>query len=137
MGMVYTEITLKNALDVGDRERGYMKEQEVRQTTVRAVVDTGALTLVINENLCQQLGLGLRGTRQATLANNKKETVKVAGPVEVHWKNRRMICEPWVISDSGKVFLGAIPLEHMDLIVDPANEVLVGRHGEEEVGYLY
>ena len=137
MGMVSAEITLKNTFDVESYKRGYIKEYEIRQTTVQAVVDTGAATLVINEELCQQLGLDLRGTKQATLANDKKETVKIAGPVEVHWKNREMTCNPWVISESGKVFLGAIPLENMDLIVDPVKQALVGAHGEEEIGYLY
>ena len=83
MGMIYEEITLKNAVDVGNCINGLISKQEVRQATVQAVVDTGAATLVI------------------------------------------------------KVLLGAIPLENMDLIVDPAQQILVGRHGEEEVGYLY
>ena len=40
MGMVYAEITLKNALDVGKARDGLIPEQEVRFLTVTAVVDT-------------------------------------------------------------------------------------------------
>ncbi|MDR0315451.1 MAG: hypothetical protein LBH97_00960 [Treponema sp.] len=47
-----------------------------------------------------------------------------------------MVCEPWVVSGNGKILLGAIPLENMDLIVDPARQVLTGAHGDEEVGLL-
>jgi len=135
MGLVHAEITLKNAGDVTNVQRGFLKEPEVRETVVQAVVDTGAMTLVINEQLRQQLGLGIVGSKVATLANNVKETVKIAEPVDVHWKNRSMTCRPWVVG-SGRVLLGAIPLENMDLIVDPSAQELVGAHGEEEVGLL-
>ena len=136
MGIVHAEITLKNAVDVGNCRRNIIKEPEIRQTVVQAVVDTGAMTLVINEQLRQQLGLGIVGSREATLANNVKETVKIAEPVEVHWKKRSMTCQPWVVG-AGRTLLGAIPLENMDLIVDPSAQEVVGAHGEEEVGYLY
>ena len=136
MGIVHEEITLKNAIDVGNFRRNTIKEPEIRQAVVQAVVDTGAMTLVINEQLRQQLGLGVVGSREATLANNVKETVKIAEAVEVHWKNRSMTCQPWVVN-SGRILLGAIPLENMDLIVDPSAQKLVGAHGEKEVGYLY
>jgi len=135
MGLVHAEITLKNAVDVGDCKRNLLKEPEIRQTKVRAVVDTGAMTLVINEQLRIKLGLEIVGTKQATLANNAKETVQIAEPVEVHWKNRSMTCQPWVVS-AGKILLGVIPLENMDLIVDPAGQELIGAHGDEEIGLL-
>jgi predicted aspartyl protease len=135
MGTVHTEVTLKNAGDVGNCRRGFIKEHEIRQTVIQAVVDTGALTLVINEQLRRQLGLGTLGAKIATLANNAKETVQIAEPVEVHWKNRSMTCQPWVVK-AGRILLGAIPLENMDLIVDPAGEEVVGAHGDEEVGLL-
>jgi len=135
MGLVHAEITLKNAGDVINVRRGIIKEPEIRQTIIKAVVDTGAMTLVINEQLRQQLGLGIVGTKQATLANNAKETVQIAEPVEVHWKNRSSTCRPWVVR-SGRILLGAIPLEDMDLIVDPAGQELIGAHGDEEIGML-
>jgi hypothetical protein len=61
--------------------------------------------------------------------------VQIAEAVEVHRKNRSMTCQPWVV-DSGRILLGAIPLENMDLIVDPAGQELVGAHGDEEIGLL-
>jgi len=135
MGLVHAEITLKNIRDKIMAEEGYIKEPEVRQTTVKAVVDTGAMTLVINEQLRQKLGLEVVGEKPATLADNTKKTVQIAEAVEVHWKNRSMICQPWVVS-AGRILLGAIPLENMDLAVDPGSQMLVGAHGEEEVGLL-
>ena len=136
MGSVYAEITLKNVADVVSANKGFAKEHEIRQSTIMALVDTGAGTLVINEELCQKLGLDVLGTRQATLANNSKTTVKTASPVEVHWKNRSMTCQPLVMEGSGENLLGSIPLEDMDLMVDPVRQELTGAHGEEIVSML-
>jgi len=136
MGIVQEEITLKNVKDKMKAEEGYIKEFEVREATVQAVVDTGAMNLVINEQLRQQLGLGVVGERPVTLADSTKRTVKIAETVEIRWKNRSMICQPWVVS-AGRILFGVIPLEYMDLMVDPTNQKLVGVHGDEEVGILY
>jgi clan AA aspartic protease len=136
MGTVYAEITLKNVKDIMKAEEGLITEPEIRQTTVQAVVDTGAMTLVINERLRCQLGLEIQGTKQATLADDTKKTIKIAETVEVCWKNRSMTCRPLVAFESGEVLLGAIPLEDMDLIVDPVRQILSGAHGEEAVSLL-
>ena len=123
-------------MDKMKAEEGYINDFEIRQTTVQAVVDTGAMNLVINEQLRQQLGLGVVGEREATLADNTKRMVKIAEPVEIHWENRSMTLQPWVVS-AGRILLGVIPLEYMDLMVDPNHQKLVDIHGEKEVGILF
>ena len=137
MGIVEAEITLKNAGDVINVGRGIIPEGQVRQITVQSVVDTGAATLIINEKVCQMLGLQTRGIKQARMANDTREAVRIVETVEVHWKNRSMTCQPWVIDDSTEILLGAIPLEDMDLIIDPSKQELAGAHGEEMIGILY
>ena len=136
MGMVYAEITIKNATDAVCARRGQVQEADIRMATVEAIADTGAATLVINEELCKKLGLEVKGTREATLADGEKKVVKIVEPVEVHWKNRSMVCQPLVASNTGKILLGAIPLEDMDLMVDPVEQELTGKHGEEIVSIL-
>jgi hypothetical protein len=69
MGMVYTEITLKNALDEGSVRAGLIKPEGIRTATVTAVVDTGSMSLVITEELRQRLGLGIKRERTAQIAN--------------------------------------------------------------------
>jgi clan AA aspartic protease len=133
MGTVYTEITLKNTGDVNNARRGYIPEKEVRCTTIRALVDTGAGTLVINETVRRQLGLEITGLRGAELADGARQVYQVTEPVEVHWKNRDSTCRALVLPGAGDVLLGAIPLEDMDLIVDPAGQELKGAHGDEVV----
>jgi clan AA aspartic protease len=131
MGIVYETITLKNSADVADAERGLIKDHEVRETTVRALVDTGTGTLVISEEIREKLGLRICGLKEATLANEKKEIFKRTEPVDIHWKNRDTTCRAIVASGWGETLLGAIPLEDMDLMVNPVKQELVGVHGDE------
>jgi len=77
--------------------------------------------------------LRIRGLREATLANDMKEICKVTEPVEIHWKNRETTCRALVSSGWGEILLGAIPLEDMDLMVNPVKQELVGVHGDKIV----
>ena len=132
MSVVHTEITLKNMMDVGHAKLGQIKEDEVRQMTVRSVVDTGAWTMVINEDIRQKLGLLDNGYGEATLADGQKTEYPLAGPLEVWWKNRHMTCDALVIPEAPDVLFGAMALEHMDLTINPKRE-LVGVHGDKEL----
>jgi clan AA aspartic protease len=131
MGFVYAEITLKNSYDVISADRGIIKEPEIRQTAVTALVDTGAATLVINEAIRQQLGLKIKRSREMELADGSKQIFLITDPVEIHWKNRDMISQAVVVPNTSEVLLGAIPLEAMDLIIDPARQELIGAHGDD------
>jgi len=134
MSLVRTEITLKNAVDVGKEREGLVKEHEVRQVTVQAVVDTGAWTIVINEKTREKLGLHIFGKKSGTLADGAKAKCDVAGPLEVIWKDRRTTCDALVLPGAKSILLGALPLEAMDLTINPKRE-LVGAHGDE-IEYL-
>ncbi|MDR1950166.1 MAG: retroviral-like aspartic protease family protein [Spirochaetaceae bacterium] len=141
MGLVYTEITLKNVGDVIEVNRGYRAEKEVRTVTVQALVDTGSGTLVITEAVRDRLGLAIKGMRNSTLANSARQLCQVTEPVEIHWKDRETACPALVVPGAGEVLLGAIPLEDMDLMVDPdgqrnGREGLVGVHGDEPLTML-
>jgi predicted aspartyl protease len=131
MGMVYAEITLKNAWDVTSAARGIIQEQEVRQTTVIAMVDTGAWTLAINEKTRKELGLSIVGDKISTLADGSVSHYQTTEPVLIYWKNRDAVCTAVLLPDADDILLGALPLEAMDLIVNPLREEVVGAHGDE------
>jgi clan AA aspartic protease len=131
MGLIHTEITIKNTRDVFKAEEGLIDEREIRQATIQAMVDTGASTLVINEELRQQLGLAVRAERQVTPANETKVKCLLTEPVEIRWKDRDTICKAYVIPEAKEVLLGALPLEDMDLIIDPKRQEITGAHGDE------
>ena len=131
MGIVYTEITLRNAVDIGNVKSGILAEHEIRQATVQALADTGAYMLVINETMREKLGLNIQGKAPATLANGISANYDYAGPVEVIWKNRKINCDALILPDAKETLLGAIPLEALDLMVNPNAQEVVGVHGDQ------
>jgi clan AA aspartic protease len=133
MGQIHTQITLRNGGDVVSAQRGYIKKKEIREITVTALVDTGAGTIVIGEDLREKLGLSVRGLRGITLAGGVKQIAKMTEPVDIHWRDRETSCRALVLPGGNDVLLGAIPLEDMDLIICPKEEQLVGAHGDEVV----
>ena len=133
MGLVYENLILKNAIDVGNCRRGIIGESDIRQVRVLAIVDTGAETLVINECIRQELGLEVLGEKQVSLANEASEICNITEPVEIHWKDRFTAINALVLDEMTEVLLGAIPLEGMNVIIDPVNRQLVGAHGDKVI----
>jgi clan AA aspartic protease len=131
MGEVRTEITLVNIEDQGVANRGYMPQDQVRRLTVSAVVDTGAWTLVINEETREKLGLRVEETTETTVAGGGKVPGGITEYVEVRWKDRKTACEAVVLPGENDVLLGAYPLEGMDLMVHPKRQEVVGAHGDK------
>ena len=137
MGVFKEEITLENILDRGDADRGYIKESEIRTLKVKAMPDTGAWTLVINEDIRQKLGLTIEETSESTLADGKTDTYDVTESVKIRWKNRSTVLPAVVVPSAKDVLLGALPLEAMDLMVDPVHGCLVGVHGDQPLHVIY
>ena len=57
MGETRVDITLKNTSDEIRCKDGLISDKDIRSVEVRALVDTGAVSIVINEDICQKLGL--------------------------------------------------------------------------------
>jgi len=136
MGEVRENITLKNAYDVMACRRGVIPEREVRQMVVEAVADTGAWTLILTEETRRKLGLEFTKTHAVTVAGGEKKSCMVADPVEVTWKDRYVTIDPIVLPGEQDVLLGALPLEAMDVLVDPVRRCLSGAHGDTWTHYV-
>jgi clan AA aspartic protease len=130
MSIVKTKITLRNSVDVGIAKRGLITEDQIRTLTVEAVADTGAWTLVIDEDTCQKLGLELKGPEPGVLADGSTIIYQITDGVEVHWKNRQTVCPALVVPGADDILFGALPMEGMDLLVHPRKEEVVGAHGD-------
>jgi clan AA aspartic protease len=137
MGTFREEITLENIIDRGFVRHGYIKESEIRTLNVKAMPDTGAWTLVINEDIRKKLGLAINETSKSTLADGKTNIYDVTESVGIRWKDRSTALPAVVVPDAKDVLLGALPLEAMDLMVDPVHEKLVGVHGDQPLHVLY
>lgn len=125
MGLVYAEIELINIGDVEVFERGYIDEEDIRRTKVRAMVDSGAYMLAINEEVASQLGLVVRDSKLATLADGTTRRMDVVGPIEIRFSNRKSITSAMVLPGNSEILLGAIPMEDMDVIIDPLMQQLI------------
>jgi clan AA aspartic protease len=136
------EITLANAGDISAAQNGFILDAKIRMITVEAMPDTGAWTettglLVINEDIRQKLGLKIEETSKSTLADGKTDTYNVTEGVKIRWKDRGTVLPALVVPDAQDVLLGALPLEAMDMIVDPVHKRLAGAHGDQPVHLLY
>ena len=125
MGHVYAEITLENTIDAALAYDGDIPFEKVRKMKVNALVDSGARTLTINEEIAKQLGLKVRKQVDVTLADSSCRKCDFVGPVNILFDNRLSCCNPLVLPGADEILLGVIPLEEMDVIIDPISEQLV------------
>jgi predicted aspartyl protease len=124
-------ITLTNAGDIVKARDGYIPQSGVRSLIVSACVDTGSWFLVLNEEIRAALGLEITGAETATLADGSTKEYPVTEGVEFRWKNRKQIMGAMVIPDADEVLFGALCMEALDVMADPVNKCLVGRHGDK------
>jgi len=125
MGLVHADITLINTDDLALVKAGYRKPASVRSMQVRALVDSGAYMLAINEKLKTQLGLDVLETRPAESVDGRIVDLEVVGPVDVHVENRTTTVRAMVLPGDAEVLLGAIPMEDMDVLIDPREQKLI------------
>jgi clan AA aspartic protease len=125
MGLVYAEIDIISVDDIVLHRRGIIDESEIKKVTVTALVDSGAYMLSINDNIKTQLDLPVIENQFVTLADESSIEVEIVGPVEVHFENRSTSVRAVVLPGEAEVLLGAIPMEDMDVLVDPRQRKLV------------
>ena len=106
MGLIYASLRLLNPT--------YPEQQGLH---VRALADSGAVHLCLPEHVALQLQLRELERREVVLADGRRRSVPYMGPVEVRFANRRCFTGAMVLGD--EVLLGAIPMEDMDLVLQP------------------
>lgn len=107
MGHIFADIVLSNP-----------SKAEVHPIPVRALADTGALMLCLPEHMAIQLDLQTESTREVTVADGRAMKVPYAGPVKVVFGNRMCFVGALIMGD--EVLLGAVPMEDMDLVLQPS-----------------
>jgi clan AA aspartic protease len=125
MGYVYAEIQLTNEDDLAFHRRGWAAENEIRRVTTTALVDSAAYDLIINKETQERLQLPVLGKRLVKLADESIIEVDIVGPVEVRFETRATTVRALILPDTEEVLLGAIPLEGLDVIIDPLRERLL------------
>jgi clan AA aspartic protease len=125
MGHVYANLTLSNSFDNLLAQRGDIPLEKVRKMEVTALIDSGTRTLTINEKIAEQLGLPVQRQVEVTLADGSYRKCDYVGLVNTYFENRFSGCHALVLPGADEILLGVIPLEEMDVIIDPFSEKLV------------
>ena len=125
MGMVYADVELINADDISDARKFRIGEDEVRRMSINILVDTGSFMLAINEHIQSQLQIPFLEKRTMQLANGHISEFDIVSPVEIRFKNRRVVCSAVVLDGDAEPLLGVIPLEEMDVLIHPTKQELI------------
>ena len=135
MGKVIVTAKLENLEDLHAVHLGVLSADQVRRIEVTdALVDTGAMGMMLPMRLVNQLGLRQWGTRNARTASGPI-ILPVYGTVQLTVQGREFRCDVYGVPDGTPVLIGQIPLEGLDFVVDPTNQRLIGNpeHGGEHM----
>ncbi len=109
MGLTYTKVLISNP-----------RKPELNAIEVRCLADTGALMMSITETIVVQLQLEELEKRNVTIADGSIRQVPFVGPIRIDFENRFCFTGAFVLGN--EPLLGAVPMEEMDLIVNPAKQ---------------
>jgi len=135
MGRFTVELKLTNSVDVADARRGLFPREQVRQTTIQGLVDTGATRLVIPANVAKQIGARDVGEIQVryekdglhktvNLADRRTAMRQLVDDVQVELLGRQATFRAAVEPNRASALIGAIVLEDLDLVVDCTTQTL-------------
>jgi len=99
----------------------------VRRVETDVLVDTGAVNILLPQDMVEALDLAPLGMAVVTLADDRNVEMPFAGPLVFTTVGRTMITDCLVGPPRCEPLLGQIVLERLDLIVDPAKRRLTVR----------
>jgi clan AA aspartic protease len=124
MGSVMTKVTLWNNTDLDNAERGLIPREAVRTEEIEALVDTGATQLVIPIDVCERLGLRRGRTVPVRLADGSDREMTYMTSLHISILGRDMSSDALASPVGTTPLIGQIPLEALDLVVDPRSRDL-------------
>ncbi len=131
MGRTFAEVMVQNAYDIELRESGQDPEREVREATVRALADTGSALLCLHKDTIDQLGLRLARAGKVRTGNGIAER-RIYRAAQITILGRGYLGEVMEVPDDVPVLVGYIPLESLDLVIDPRSNQVI--HNPENGG---
>jgi predicted aspartyl protease len=135
MSCFYDKVTLENQFEAEAVAHGLMQADSVHHIdNTDAFVDCGAWTLVINEDIATQLGLEFKEAQSSEAAGGKTAEGFMAKPlVRVHCHGRQADVAAFVLPGQKDILLGALPMEIMDLWINPRTEALTPKNTKRMV----
>jgi clan AA aspartic protease len=119
MGKVMAKLKLSNEYDEENLRLRTIRRNKVRRVEIEALVDTGATMLVLPADVVAKLGLVASGTRGVKLADGRTKRIPWVKSVRLEVLGRWAVFNALVMPAGTPVLIGQIPLEELDLIVDP------------------
>ncbi len=117
-------IQLANNHDEEDVKCGRRRPHEVRTLQLQALVDTGATMLVLPADVVGKLGLFPDGYRKVRYADGRIRELPWVSNIRIVILGRETVTNA-LVEDAGTTpLVGQIPLEELDLIVDPKSREL-------------
>lgn len=127
MGEIVVRCEVENTVDRANANGGLVPESRVRRASVEGVVDTGAVMLMLPQNLVERLGLETCQTVIVSYADERKEERSVAGPVTVRIGDRITQTQCVIGPPLSEVLIGQLVLEAVDMVADCTNRTLTPR----------
>jgi clan AA aspartic protease len=127
MGEIRVILEIENT---GDRylcQKNFIQENQVRKIVIDALVDTGAVMLLLPQDRVEELGLEKGDKVIVTLANEQKIELDMAHTLTIKIGNRSMRTDCLVGPPQCEALVGQLILERLDLIIDPVKQTLTPR----------
>lgn len=125
MGLVYADVEIVNAEELGMVKRHLMDEDEVKKMKIRVMADSGAWMLCINENIQSIMDLPFIRKEKVLLADGQRVEYDVVGEIEIRFGGRFARCEALVLPGDTRPLLGAVPMELLNLVIHPQRHELL------------
>ena len=127
VGRFAIDFEVANFGDVELARRGLLRAEEVRRTTIRGWVDSGATKLVLPKAAANELGLTLTDPISVRYADGRRARRREAEGAYVELLGRHGTFSAIVEPKRDTALIGAIVLEDLDLLVDCQQQRLVPR----------
>ena len=127
VGRFAIDFEVANFGDVELARRGLLRAEEVRRTTIRGWVDSGATKLVLPKAAANELGLTLTDPISVRYADGRRPRRREAEGAYVELLGRHGTFSAIVEPKRDTALIGAIVLEDLDLLVDCQQQRLVPR----------
>ncbi len=118
MGRTFVDVEVENFKDLEDRRAAGNGHVKVRKLKVRALVDTGSALLCLPAKAIRKLGLHRNRSTRVRTANGVVER-GIYQAVQITILERQCLGEVMEIPEDVPPLLGFIPLESLDLVVNP------------------
>lgn len=127
MGEIKVSIDVENFADRFLFLEGRLQEEKIRRHQMSARVDTGAVMLVLPQDVVDKLGLKTLRRVIVTYADERKDERFVAGAVTLKIGDRFMNTDCIIGPPASEPLVGQVVLETLDLVADCQTQSLHSR----------